>query len=382
MSDAPSLELRTQILKECGASDELLPALLAYNQNPFQTAPATTDFPLKDEAHVTAWSEYEKDAHDGGPFDALKRRIVQLRFPIRAGMSGEEAYRKATRKGLLAESDEFSPGLELHRPSDLELIICPTMAGRVPVLVAGDRSDFVCLVQAFAERNEPVPVPESMGACIVKGFNNWDRIATFRKNWEREHPFPFGGETWSEEFGRLISRKELYQDRFIILSRGPYSAVSAGDVGLHDEEWLHRSLVLRREHEFTHYFTYRLFDEMRNNLLDELIADFVGLQRAFGRYRADFALRFLGLESYPKRREGGRLEVYRGKPPLPDEGLDVLACLAFRVSHNLEDFCSEHTDTLNDLSGMARVTLALIGLTLEELASSEMRERAEKRLLS
>jgi hypothetical protein len=56
------------------------------------------------------------------------------------------------------------------------------MAGRVPVPVAGDRSDFVSLVQAFAERNEPAPVPESMGACIVKGFNNWDRIATFRKN--------------------------------------------------------------------------------------------------------------------------------------------------------------------------------------------------------
>ena len=71
------------------------------------------------------------------------------------------------------------------------------------------------------------------------------------------------------ELGRLAADKPRYQDRFVILSRGPYSAVPAADTGLSEAEWLERSLVIRREHELTHYFTYRLFGSMRNHLLDE-----------------------------------------------------------------------------------------------------------------
>jgi hypothetical protein len=83
-------------------------------------------------------------------------------------MSQEDAYRDATRKGRVAEADAFVPGLTLTHPEHVELAICPTMAGRVPVIVAGDREDFVALVQALTDRNEPVPVPAAVGACIVK----------------------------------------------------------------------------------------------------------------------------------------------------------------------------------------------------------------------
>ena len=59
-------------------------------------------------------------------------------------------------------------------------------------------------------------------------------------------------------------------------------------------------------------FTYRVFGSMRSHVVDELVADFVGLARGFGGYRADLALRFLGLEAFPAYRTGGRLEHYRG----------------------------------------------------------------------
>jgi hypothetical protein len=44
----------------------------------------------------------------------------------------------------------------------------------------------VRLVQAFSERNEPKVVLDSMGACIVKGLNNWSRIHVRRDAWKRE----------------------------------------------------------------------------------------------------------------------------------------------------------------------------------------------------
>jgi len=68
---------------------------------------------------------------------------------------------------------------------------------------------------------------------------------------------------------------------------------------------------------------------MRNNLLDEVIADYFGITAACGRFRADWLLRFFGLESYPRYRAGGRLEHYRGDPPLSDAAFLVLQRLLF-----------------------------------------------------
>jgi hypothetical protein len=372
---------RSHVLLDCGAPGPVVEELIRYDENPFAAfrgrVPA---WPLADEPHIDAWLSYAADARDIGVFQALQRRFVQLRFPIQAGMSAEAAYRSATLRGHLAEADAFAPGLVLSSPSGLHLDIHPTIAGRIPVLVADDRGDFVALVRAFTDRNEPGPVPPSMGACIVTGLNNWDRIAAYRRAWEAGQQGEVDDGSWGEEFKRLIPQKALYQDRFIILSRGPYSATAPSDTGMDESEWLARSLVIRREHELTHYFTYRVFGAMRNNVLDELVADFVGLVRAFGTYRADLARRFLGLEDFPAYRQGGRLQNYRGDPPLSDEAFAVLVRLAYRVTGNLERFAVRQAGLLDNLSGLARVTFALVRLTVEELASSDMLALASRLL--
>ena len=69
------------------------------------------------------------------------------------------------------------------------------------------------------------------------------------------------------------------------------------------------------EHECAHYLTKRVTGSMSNNLLDELLADYVGIVAAAGTYRGDWALEFLGLEDYPAYRNGARLQNYRGSPP-------------------------------------------------------------------
>jgi hypothetical protein len=373
------MAFRSAVLAACGASAGTMEELLAYTSRRFVLPPGGTpvELPLHDEPHIDAWLDYASEAERTGVLPALRNRFVQLRFPIRSGISAEEDYRLATRRGVSSAAAAHAPGIVLRRPAALELAIHPTIAGRVPVLVSGERDDFVTLVRAFSHRNEPAPVPAAMGACIVTGFNNWDRIGRHRRTWERSA----GGTAaeraaaWDEEFQRLIPQKELYQDRFIILSTGPYSGVDARAVGLDPEAWLARSLRIRREHEFTHYFTHRVFGTMRNNLLDELIADFAGLVRATGRYEGETALLCLGLESTGRWRADGRLASYRGEPPLSDRAMDVLGALASRAIENLERFGGRYPAAGDDLELLARLIFALAGLSLEEMASPEMGDR-------
>jgi len=375
---------RTAVLERAGAaSPAIVDELLAYNAKPFppEAAAARPVFPLADEPHVDAWRGYAREAESSDVFTALKRHFIQLRFPIRPGISEEDGYKTATRKGRFDAADSYAAeAMTIERPDLLELSIHPTIAGHVPLIIVGHRGDFVRLVQAFSERNEPKPVLDSMGACIVKGLNNWSRIHVRRAEWEKAQGGSASEEGWAAEFQQIVPRKELYQDRFIILSRGPYSAIPARDVGMADAEWLARSLAIRREHEITHYFTHRAFGTIRNNVFDELIADFVGLTLAFGGYRSDFALRFLGLESYPAFRPGGRLEVYRGKPPLSDDAWAVARTLAVEGARNLESFAKSQPHHLQSLAALGALTFTLSTLTLEELASPDMASLVEARL--
>jgi len=363
-------EFRASILASYGASAAETAELLAYNHNVFDHSHLTFPLgvPLGAEPHVATWEAYVAAARAVGAFEVLKQALVQLRFPIRAGISQTEAYCSATRKGVLADGVPEATGLVLRQPKMLQVIVHQSLAGAIPVLITRDREDFVTLVQALTMRNEPGLVPASMGACMVAGFNNWDRVHQYRRHWEAQNPSTYSEAGWTEEFRRLISRKELYQDRFIILSDGPYSDVSAGAIGLSEREWRRLSLTIRLEHECTHYFTCRLFNSMRNNLLDELIADYRGIVNAIGHYRADWFLRFLGLES-PSYREGGRLQLYRGQPPLSQGAFKILQALVKAAAENLERFDADNSSKVRTPQGQSLLLVGLTHLTLEELAS-------------
>lgn len=376
-------EFRKSLLASYGASASQIEELLAYNQNDFKHSCLThpIKFPLPPEAHVETWEKYIITAKKVGAFEALKRVLVQLQFPIREGISQTEAYCLATRKGVPVDSVTEATGLVLKQPEKLQLRLHQSLAGAIPVLFAENREDFVSLVQALAMRNEPKPIPASMGACIVSGFNNWDRIRQYRQQWEAQHPDDCSKTKWAGEFQRIIPQKQLYQDQFIILSSGPYSNVSASDMKLPEAEWQHLSLTIRLEHECTHYFTRRLFSSMRNNLLDELIADYRGIVAAIGYYRADWFLRFLGLESFPITREEGRLQNYRGQPPLSDGAFRILQSLIKAAAENLEYFDASQASELKTANNQVLTLLALTDLTLEELASKEGIHHLQKNML-
>ncbi len=366
--DATNLERCSALLRRWGVEPKVSEELLRYNESAF-VAPQEglpTSYPLEDGPQVLAWQEYLESAGRLGAFEALRERLVQLRFPIVEGISRRRAYLSATRRGQEPGADIEE--LRLEAPQLLSLELHLSAVGRVPVLTAGTRGDFVTLLCALAHRNEPVPVADSQGASLITGLNNWDRVRRYRREWEAGAGSR--SSEWPAEMARMAAHRELYQDRIVLLSRGPYSDVPAEAVGMGPQEWLDVSLVLRREHECAHLFTKHVFASARNNLMDELIADYAGIVAAVGSFRADWFLLFLGIAEGGHRGQG-RLLNYLGVPPLSEAAQGVLCRIVERAAANLENFDRRRGECLRGLEGTARMIVALSGLTLVELAGDD-----------
>lgn len=320
-----------------GALDELR----AYSASAFDPASvhARRSYPLADEPFVAAWERWARDADTEGAATTLRRALVQLQFPVVPGMSGCADYQACTRRGIRPPDGTYAPA-HLSDPEGLSIGIHPTPAGRLPVITARSRGDFETIVRAVTRRNELDTIPASMGACIVGGYNNWARVDALRTAWTARQQGTGGevdGASWTEEFRRIMPERELYQDRFVILSSGPYSGTRGADVGVDDVEWLHLSYQIRLEHECAHYFTRRVFGSMRNSLLDELVADYAGIVAVRGRFEPAWLLRFMGVEGDGCRPDG-RLVNYRGTPPLGDDAFLMLQQRVRSAARTLDEF--------------------------------------------
>lgn len=370
---------RLEVLKNLGATDSNLQELLDYSHSNFQHeslvgAIEATKVP---EHHIETWQNYCDLAARAGAFPVLAQKLVQLKFPIKEGISEVENYQAATKRGVSTEGMSEATGLTLRQADQVQLFLHESLVGLIPVILVGDRQDFVALIQALTKKNEPLAIPDSMGACIVGGYNNWDRINEYRVKWSNQQSSPPRESDWQIEFKKIIPKKSLYQDRFIILSKGFYSNVSAEALGLEEANWLDLSQLIRLEHECTHYCTRRLLSSMRNNLVDELIADYRGLVAATGSFNAQWFLTFMGLEKFPVYREGARLENYRGNPPLSDSAYQIVQKLIKSAAENLEKFTQEvlvnsnyvDSQKLQESDRQLLLLIALTYLTLEELAA-------------
>lgn len=369
-------DARRRVLASFGARGDVADELLRYDDTPFAESLALPPLPLADEAFVGDWARYLARAGEDGAWEVLREVLVQLRFPVAEGVGASPEYAASTRAGAPAPEEG---GVELDAPDALSLVLHPTAAGRIPVLLAGTMDDFRTLVRALTRRNEPAPLPASMGACMVAGYNNWERVARLRRAWEAGELAFDGAADWGAAFRALRERKELYQDRFVILGPGPYSGVPAGEMGMGEDEWRACSVRIRLEHECAHYFTRRVLGSMRNNLLDELIADYVGIASAAGGFRASWFLRFMGLEG-DGYREGGRLQNYRGDPPLSAAAFTALQPLVRAAARAVEAADAGHPALCSTAEGRARAIAALAGLTLEEMAADGGTERISARM--
>ena len=179
---------------------------------------------------------------DGTDFLAPWRSIV-----IFAGqVGGAEAFnRKVCAKRPVA----------FRRPETVSIEIYDSFAGEIPVISVPDAADY----------------EDTVTNLVYKGVRP---------------------ENLSVTGASFLSAKTT---RFMILSGKPYSNVPAEELGLEEEQWGEQSLRLRRAHECCHFYTRQRYGLALNLLHDELMADFTGLMDAFGFYRAEWFLRFMGV---------------------------------------------------------------------------------------
>jgi hypothetical protein len=243
------------------------------------------------------------------------------------------------------------------------------------VLLAPDREDFERLYRALVCRSEPVPVSPAVNAQMIAGLVNWDRVHRVRASWAEGRDPDEVARAWPAEMRRVAAtRPDLFYDRLVLLCSAPYGGRSARDLGLDlsDDAWLQASMRLRLEHEFTHYATRRLYGVMRLNLLDELIADAMGMTDALGGFKARWFLAALGLSGSEPPAAGARVHTYRRE--LSNEAFRVVCALATRAADTLEA-C---TARLYDAASRTRYLLALTAQTLDGLASLEGHPRFDE----
>ena len=335
---------------------DLLVELSGYTENSFH--PKETPFKLKklaDEPQVATWKKYIEESKDQGIYQVLKKYLVQFQFPIQKNISQTEDYRSATLKGSSITFMQDATGLILTEPDKLKLFLHPSLAGKIPVIIANNRFDFQAIVQALTYRNEPKPMPPSMGAAMIQGLNNWDRLRKAIQGSSQK---------------TVLANKSLYQDRIIVLSRIPYSNVSAEEMNLEEEDWLDKSLSIRLEHECAHYFTLRHFGKMSNNMHDEIIADYMGICSVLPQFSAKWFLQFIGLGDYPTFMESGRMKNYLGNPPISDSAFKVLQTIVKQAADNIEKFDKKIGQPMTGMDRQFRlVVLCLHNLT--ELVSED-----------
>ena len=219
------------------------------------------------------------------PIIRLSKMYPQILFPIESGIHNTEEYRNVCLRGFKCDR---KPDFTFSDKDVLEII--ETEAGPATVLTLYSREDFVRMTQCLYYKCEPVAIPDSIGANTIIGLNNWDKVRAGEKN---------------------------YKDMIVVLSSGIYSNVSAADVykatsekiKLSDEEWIKKSITIRKFHELRHFVDRKLRPDDVDALRDEINADRDGLNAAFGYYDKNLAKLFLGIEG-EEYRESGRLANY------------------------------------------------------------------------
>ncbi|MBO6158039.1 MAG: hypothetical protein J6P72_02110 [Firmicutes bacterium] len=243
----------------------------------------------------------------------------------------ENSVRQALRKGQAPSGGSLS---HFQGSSADRLWTEETPAGQVTLLYLENRADFETFLQILSHRCRKTPILPSVGAQTYFGLRNWEKIRAHRWSY-----LISGGADWPDELKRFAADTEKSCDTLIVLSEGPYSAVSWKQTGFSSEKWNVAadfcakqgdqiaefdkeswnliSLRIRTWHELAHVYCRRERPDLIRPLWDELTADAFGLVKAIGFYDAHLAAAFLGVsaEGY----SGGRLAHYLPSGADPDD---------------------------------------------------------------
>lgn len=360
------IEFRLKILSEVFTDKKKLHKLLEYNRSISETPMIFINkiFPLEDEPFVCYWEKYIKQIKASGSFLSLNECLLELNFPVRKGISLEAKYLDAIKRGIIQNKEKDKPKVTLVAENKIKVFLYRTYAGRIPVISTCCRSDFSSIVSVFAGRNEPLEIPDSVGAYMISGYNNWERIWSLAADYRQAT----GKVITSEEFKKIKGDGSLYKDSFIIICTGFYSGINYLKTAFTEKEWLEKSFKIKIGHECAHYIFNRLFSSMGGRIIHELIADYIGIVSTMGKYDAKSAQLFLGIESYPKIEKTGRFSYY--SEHLDEEFIPIQAGLLYKATLNLEKLnCFLISE--NDRETCFLILLLLSQFSLEEIVSDE-----------
>jgi hypothetical protein len=245
-----------------------------------------------------------------------------------------EEYKRIVRRGDRPERKDLS-----HYKGDERDCseVVETPAGPVEVITLYNRQDYEIFVRNMmaAKKDPREAVPRTQGASTFIAFN-WDRIFNHKKEFlKQQKEVGIDNPDWTEEFKRFTAVKSNYQDMLIVLSYGPYSNISANQVGLGENEWLEKSNNIRKYHECTHVICRKLYPGQIDAIWDELLADTVGVYAAYGHFEKDLLKLFLGIKA--EEYIGGRLENYVSS----DEDINALSKKICTVLDEYDGIVSE-----------------------------------------
>lgn len=229
----------------------------------------------------------------------LSFQYPQLCFPIAAGTSASSEYRDAVYFGK-----KYKGSLD-YTLSEKDWLQCvDTPVGSINVLFLHEREDFEKCACALSNRCEPKIIPKAIGAFLISGLINWEKV---RKHLNKQPQ----DECFLNRFVWNWLRKNNcdYRDRIILLSSGWYSGIVPEIMGLSKDEWMEKSITVRMYHEITHFVCRSRHPENIDGIRDEVFADMIGMVAAFGHYDADRAKMFLGIDGN-KISEDARIRYY------------------------------------------------------------------------
>lgn len=240
--------------------------------------------------------------------EGLKYCFPQLNFPLSEKINTSENYKNTTLRGEFSDIDISKNYLNLINTTEISVTLHYSFAGKIPIISIPNELDFEIIIQALIYKSRFINIPKSMGASLINGINNWSRIKNFEDEWKTKYS---AFNSWQNDFkNKIVPYPTLYKDKLVIISRKPYSNVNSQLLQLDNSEWLNISEIIRIEHECTHLYTLNNYGSASNNLHDELIADYVGICMATGKFNKEWMLHFFGLNDYPKYKRGARLENY------------------------------------------------------------------------
>ncbi|MGI6069865.1 MAG: DUF7005 family protein [Blautia sp.] len=235
-----------------------------------------------------------------GVLQVLAKRYRGLYLPVAEGMSRSQAYKEYVLQGKGSEGTLA----DFYGDTQDEIVDFYTPEGSVEVICLEKRVDFELFLQKIAYRCEPVQIRPDVGAMMISGVINWDKLDSHRREWEMQ-----GRDGWAEEFRRFTADPENFKDRVLVLSVGPYSNYPPEKAGYSGASWNRISRNIRMYHECCHYVCRRRWPKNTHIVFDEVLADAVGLLGALGHYDTRLARGFLGI-SPDGAYEGGRLSAY------------------------------------------------------------------------